>query len=185
MDADRLPCTRTDDHDSHDWITMDDGLKLHRCPGSYAAVDLPELPPLAPTWSDPLTGPERAEIGRRMDLADEVLTSLPTASEVPEPLAVAPAIVPELVEGPAPAAGGVVEPLAEGGCSLFVPLKGISTERVRALGLGSLAFKRKGFLGAYDSWMCEPCGSRAFEPRECCGSPMRPVRVEIHAREVP
>lgn len=95
--------------------------------------------------------------------------------------------VPERVEGPAPAAGGVVEHVdpTDEGCSLVVPMKGISNERVRALFAGPLAFKRKRFLGAYDSWLCEPCGSRAFEQYECCGSPMRPVRVEIHAREVP
>jgi hypothetical protein len=96
-------------------------------------------------------------------------------------------VAPERVEGPAPATGGVVEHVdpTDEGCSLVVPMKGISNERVRALFAGPLAFKRKRFLGAYDSWLCEPCGSRAFELRECCGSPMRPVRVEIHAREVP
>lgn len=37
----------------------------------------------------------------------------------------------------------------------------------------------------WEAWQCR-CGSLAlFEARLCCGSPMRPVRVEIHAREVP
>lgn len=41
-------------------------------------------------------------------------------------------------------------------------------------------------LATYDAWWCEPCGSRAFNERRCCGNKvMEPIRVEIHARESP
>lgn len=164
MHADRLPCTRTDVHDSHDWITMDDGLKLHRCPGAYEALDLPVLPPLPPQWSAPLS--ETAPVEEQPVLTEEV---------VPDGRLIE---VPERVEGPVPAAGGVVEhaePFDETRSltppSLGRPIGRLTLERVP--------------LSAWDSWSCMACGSRTFERRECCGSPMRPVRVEIHAREVP
>jgi hypothetical protein len=63
-------------------------------------------------------------------------------------------VMPERVEGPAPAA----------------------VEEAPAIPPDSL-------LWFYNAFWCQ-CGSRAFEQRQCCGSPMRPVRVEIHTREV-
>jgi hypothetical protein len=63
-------------------------------------------------------------------------------------------IVPERVEGPAPA---VVEEAP--------------------------AIPPDLLLWFYNAFWCQ-CGSRAFEQRQCCDIPMRPVRVEIHAREV-
>lgn len=208
---------------------------------------------------EPLLGPltDAAEIGRRMDLADEVLDR-PAASELPGPVAVAPETswyvdnrcphtkaedglcwvpdcpegpdsrrpaaeqpqlveevvpdgkrlteevsdgrlieVPERVEGPAPAAGGIVAPSSPGtllfgepgSCSLTIPSKGLNQALAQtllgAMRHGSLTLKRAGFLGAWDSWWCSPCGARAFEQRECCGLPMVAVRMEMHAREVP
>lgn len=105
--------------------------------------------------------------------------------------------VPERVEGPAPASGGIVAPSSPGAllfgepgsCSLTIPSKGLNEALAQtllgAMRHGSLTLKRAGFLGAWDSWWCSPCGARAFEQRECCGLPMVAVRMEMHTREVP
>jgi hypothetical protein len=141
MNADALRCHRTDLHDSHDWITMDDGLKLHRCPGTS------ELPaPVA-------LAPERAPVEEQPQLVEEVVSDGERLTEV----------VPERVEGPAPAG----DPL--------------TLDEVVTV----LAGRSRIPLNAYDAWSCLTCGSRRFEPSACCGRPMVAVRVEIHARDEP
>lgn len=177
----------------------------------------------------PLTDDERAEIGRRMDLADERLNAadglaerIQVASEIfheamvaevppaelPGPVAVAPETAP-VVEQPLPTEVVVSdesrghrrvteEVISDGGRLIGDVVERVEgpapqladvlvPQRVRALFAegGPLALKPKRFLGAWDSWWCSPCGSRAFEQRECCGVPMVAVRMEMHAREVP
>jgi hypothetical protein len=116
------------------------------------------LPPLLPMRS-----PDGTERAGWPEAAHE--TSLPTEEVVPDGLTVE---TPVEAAPPGPAIGGG---------------RGISAERVRALiAAHPFVFKHRSFLGAYDSWQCEACGSRAFESRTCCDKVMAPIRVELHTR---
>jgi hypothetical protein len=119
------------------------------------------LPPKTPAAGAPETAPEPWYGGNRCPhaKAEDGLCWVPDCPEGPDSR-----VVPERVEGPAPAAGWPYEH--------FRTFNADGSERPSWP------------LGSWDSWWCPECGARTFEQRECCGSPMRPVRVEIHTREV-
>ena len=111
------------------------------------------------------------------------------ASELPEPVAVAPETAP-VEERPALAE----EVIPDGGLTVEAPVEAAPPEPEEVTGWPwehLRTFNPDGTqrppwpLASWNQWACLACGSRAFNARKCCNDKaMRPVRMEMHTREV-